>query len=800
MFHFLFDLSMEISAKNELFSLVYNYINLLRGRLQVTEIYLPVVYVLYGIHKRYEIPMDDNSYPFVGYDYDCLLTELYDYVSNDLRYLNIGRLYNELSRLPREVFDSCYVETLLSLNDFEASNIGRSGGEFFTPSEVVSLVAHYVNESDANTVYDPFCGSASIVRYLNNKNIRFKGQDVVRRTFLLARVICEAHYGNDLCITCNDSIYSWDRSCFDAVVSCPPFNLRFFPQNIDAFDNEPFVIKDSIETLLFSRAFSVNHAKIVVALESLNVCYSQKHYELRRYLVERNYLDTLIILPEKLLYGTSIPCALFVCKSNRNADDPVKIIDASSYFMEDSSRLRRFDYDRFVKALKYESEFISVKTNVQEIMAYDYNLNFYLYNQGLEELEDGQEVELLGELFTEVRKISITSSDTHNCFPTKYFSRDIIDVILNKNMLVPRDDDRSSTIKKLVEVSEGKSYILYFDGVKSIPNFAIYTGTESFTCSGNVKVMEVNTDKVSPEYLVYLLANNPVLKTGYGPLSNYMSLQIVVDSLEKQNEIIQKLSQQHAAKMKEEQEADAKRLGVKTNISDLEHMLGTPQAHMDSIIYDLERMTPDSHDYLSKVKDLKDNFEYIKRVIEYSNTAISDDMFNIKALDIVEYVKHYQEAWYNYSGNYFNLSFNNNIGANQIVRFDGKLMKVALDAILTNAERHGFNKRRRDENQVEISLSLEQYESKPYLVIRVANNGAPFKKGFSLGDYIARGRYSATSGRSGLGGYHVYQITKGHQGYLYIDSNKIWNVIVEILIPVTDVETSNLLEYEHECI
>ena len=103
-------------------------------------------------------------------------------------------------------------------------------------------------------------------------------------------------------------------------------------------------------------------------------------------------------------------------------------------------------------------------------------------------------------------------------------------------------------------------------------------------------------------------------------------------------------------------------------------------------------------------------------------------------------------------------------------------------------------------SEVEISLSLEKYEERPYVVMRVANNGAPFKSGFKIDDYITRGRYSASSGRSGLGGYHVYQRVKGHNGFLYLDSNKVWNVIVEVLLPIDNVETDNLVEYEHECI
>ena len=125
-----------------------------------------------------------------------------------------------------------------------------------------------------------------------------------------------------------------------------------------------------------------------------------------------------------------------------------------------------------------------------------------------------------------------------------------------------------------------------------------------------------------------------------------------------------------------------------------------------------------------------------------------------------------------------------------------------LDSVLNNAIRHGFHKRKdyTQNNKVNFAFQLVKYKNEPYLVIRIANNGDPLSDDFTIDDYITRGRFVSTTGRSGLGGYHVYQVVKGHKGYLSLDSNKVWNVIVDILIPVNNVELDNLLEYEHECI
>ena len=123
-----------------------------------------------------------------------------------------------------------------------------------------------------------------------------------------------------------------------------------------------------------------------------------------------------------------------------------------------------------------------------------------------------------------------------------------------------------------------------------------------------------------------------------------------------------------------------------------------------------------------------------------------------------------------------------------------------LDSILNNAVRHGFHKRKDVGNQVLIHLSEVVYDDTPYLLLSIANNGEEISDGFTIEDYVSRGRYTASTGRTGLGGYHVYQIVKGHNGYLRLDSNKQWNLIVEVLLPINSTSINDLPVYENECI
>ena len=774
----------------------------------IFDLYFCVLYVLYGIHKNYPMEVRNDNYNeiVIHGENDALLNDLHRFVSEKTIFYasrEFSKFSHDVLKVlldgNRESFEACYFDVLYQLNYKLVMN-GPSMGEFLTPDAITRLIAYIVNKEGCSSVYDPFCGSASIVHFLHkeNRHLSFVGQDCSEMASLVARLNAEVYLNTS--ISRKDSIVKWDESHFDAVISCPPFGIRFSEPQRQMLAYEYGGLNNNVEEVFFSRAFQRNAANLVVALLPLSFCQSQQYKNLRTYLVKDNYLDTIIFLPDRLLFNTSMPCVLVVCKRHRKVTAPIKLIDAQSFFTGDSSRTREFDLDTFIGDYEMDVEKICSLASFQDVVECEFNLNLYLYSQRKIELLEGQKMVTFGSLMTEAQRERVPASDTHKVFPSKNFSQDFIEVLLKKNSLVPFSEERSTSPRKLVKVEKGKKYLLSTGVVRSSkPKYAIYTDNEDFSCTSDIVVFEVNEELVSVEYLAYLLINSPVLKTGNFPLTNVAKLHTAIDSPDNQREIVGKLKQEHAAREKAEQEADAKRLGVKTNISDLEHMLGTTYANMDDVIYRLGKISSEDDVLKSLVKELKDNVDYLKRVIRYDNASISAEEFSFKEQDMEAFIQSYCESWKNYSGKYFKLSLQVNLGEHKMVVFDKTLMKVMLDSILSNAERHGFDKRRNEANQVEITLSLEKYEEKPFVVIRVANNGAPFKD-FKINDYITRGRYSSKSGRSGLGGYHVYQIVKGHRGFLYLDSNKIWNVIVEVLLPINNVETDNLVDYEHECI
>ncbi len=779
-------------STNDVIAKISNFINRMRGNMPMHIIYYSIIYVLYGIYKRYSVMTytADDRIEFSS-DNDNLLQDLQNFLDAKVDSSFLWRFYDEIRDVDMHTFEVAYPAILENLFDKMSMN-GLIMGEFFTPMEINNLLGHIVKENHCESVFDPFCGTASIIRTFED-SMSFRGQEFNPFVSLLARMNLDAHGLDPNCVHTCDSRRVWTDKHFDAIVTCPPFNLPSSQLNT-------LRSSKTLEGMLFERAFEENTANIVVVMEPISFCFSQKLFDLRKELVVKNLLDAIYILPENLLFNTSIPCVIIVCKTNREKNAPVKFYNAESFYLGESNKKRVFDFKKFVLASNSGESGIITLVDNKIFVDFDYNLNPALYiSENI--AKEGQSVTPLSSLLIPATSTALNSDDNVGAIAHGDLHYSFIQIVLNQNPPLSKGVSRDIR-SRVYECKKGEWYLVFMRGNVSSPRYALYGTPGKFSCNSNLKVMRINTELVDPEYLVFLLLNSTSIKKSHMPLSNCMTFPVVVDNIAVQKDVVAKAKLEYAETRRAEQQADAQRLGVKQNISDLEHMISTTKMKIGRIITKLEKMTPASSEYNKTVKELKDRFEYMGRTIHYASDNLDDASFYLQNGDIVEFAKKYADAWRNYGGGYFTLTVCDYLGGNNKCKFDAALMTVMLDSILTNAEIHSFMRRQdyTPNNKMEISLSLVEYQEKPYILLSVANNGEAFKEGFTLKDYITKGRYSSTTGRSGLGGYHVYKIAKGHQGFLYLDSTKVWNVVVEILIPTENVNKSNLIEYEHECI
>lgn len=306
-----------------------------------------------------------------------------------------------------------------------ASNAGKSGGEFFTPQTVSKLLARLVMEgkTNINKVYDPTCGSGSLLLQMKkqfDENVideGFFGQEKNITNFNLARMNMFLHNinYNYFSIKRGDTLINplhKDEKPFDAIVSNPPYSIKWIG------DADPTLINDerfAPAGKLAPKAYA-DYAFIMHSLAYLSsrgraaiVCFPGIFYRkgaeqiIRKYLVENNFIDCVIQLPENLFFGTSIATCILVMAKNKT-ENKVLFIDASNEFKKvtNNNILEETNIEAIVNIFRSreEKEYYSRYVDKIEIEKNDYNLSVSTYI----EKEDTREVIDIDVLNKEIEK------------------------------------------------------------------------------------------------------------------------------------------------------------------------------------------------------------------------------------------------------------------------------------------------------------------------------------------------------------------------------------------------------------
>lgn len=294
-----------------------------------------------------------------------------------------------------------------------ASNAGKSGGEFFTPQTISKLLARLVmdGKTSINKVYDPTCGSGSLLLQMKKQfedhiiEDGFYGQEINMTNFNLARMNMFLHNVNynNFSIKRGDTLLNPlhnEEKPFDAIVSNPPYSIKWVG------DADPTLINDE----RFAPAGKLapkSYADFAFIMHSLSylsskgraaiVCFPGIFYRkgaertIRKYLIDNNFIDCVIQLPENLFFGTSIATCVLVMSKNKT-ENKVLFIDASKEFKKETNNniLEENNIDAIVEEYRNRTdvEYFSRYVDVSEIEENDYNLSVSTYV----EKEDTREV------------------------------------------------------------------------------------------------------------------------------------------------------------------------------------------------------------------------------------------------------------------------------------------------------------------------------------------------------------------------------------------------------------------------
>lgn len=311
-----------------------------------------------------------------------------------------------------------------------AANAGKSGGEFFTPQHVSKLIAQLaVHKQDTiNKVYDPACGSGSLLlqakKQFDDHIIEdgFFGQEINHTTYNLARMNMFLHninydkfniqLGNTL-----TAPHFGDEKPFDVVMSNPPYSLKWIGAD------DPTLINDErfAPAGILAPKSKADFAFVLHTLSFLSskgraaiVCFPGIFYrggaeqKIRQYLVDNNYVETVISLAPNLFYGTTIAVNILVL-SKHKTDTNIQFIDASNLFKKETNNNVLLD-DHIAQILrvfdsKTDVEHLAKSVQFEAVAANGYNLSVSSYVEAKDTREVVDIAQLNVELKTTVARI-----------------------------------------------------------------------------------------------------------------------------------------------------------------------------------------------------------------------------------------------------------------------------------------------------------------------------------------------------------------------------------------------------------
>ncbi len=331
-------------------------------------------------------------------------------------------------------FDASHIDLFGDAYEFlisnYAANAGKSGGEFFTPQNVSKLIARMAmhKQASVNKIYDPACGSGSLLlqakKHFDAHIIEdgFYGQELNHTTYNLARMNMFLHNINydKFNIQLGDTLrnpHFGDEKPFDAIVSNPPYSVKWIGAD------DPTLINDDrfAPAGVLAPKSKADFAFVLHALHYLSgkgraaiVCFPGIFYrggaeqKIRQYLVDNNYVETVIALAPNLFFGTTIAVNILVL-SKHKTDTRTQFIDASGLFKKETNNNVLLDehIEQIMQVFdsKADIEHLAKSVNYETVSTNNYNLSVSSYVEAKDTYEVVDITQVNAELKATVARI-----------------------------------------------------------------------------------------------------------------------------------------------------------------------------------------------------------------------------------------------------------------------------------------------------------------------------------------------------------------------------------------------------------
>lgn len=365
-----------------------------------------------------------------------------------------------------------------------AVNAGKKAGEFYTPHEVSLLmseiVADHLKHKEEIKIYDPTSGSGSLLinigqsisKHMNNRNnIKYYAQELKENTYNLTRmnlvmrgILPDNIVARNADTLENDWPYfdesdplgTYDPLYVDAVVSNPPYSQKW---DRDHKESDPRYAEFGLApkskadyAFLLHDLFHVKPDGIMTIVLPHGVLFrGGEEGEIRKNLIEKNHIDTIIGLPANIFFGTGIPTIIMVLKKSSKENNDVLIIDASKGFTKvgNKNQLKASDIKKITDAVinRESIDKFSRVVSIEEIRSNDYNLNIPRYVDSSKESETW---DIYSIMYGGIPKTELKALDKYwDTFPS--LKNDLFNE-MNSSYVQVKSDDVKSTISNNQEI------------------------------------------------------------------------------------------------------------------------------------------------------------------------------------------------------------------------------------------------------------------------------------------------------------------------------------------------------------
>lgn len=667
---------------------------------------------------------------------------------------------------------------------YASTNFGKMSGLSVTSPELASLMANLISRQHPTGIYDPCAGMCSYMLSPELRNINFYGIDLDGTIPFMANIRLDAAGVKGYCYPGNalghDLVNDEAEDEADVLACEPPFGVHLSQEDRGSsavHTLEDAIIKRFLETEKFRKA---------VLLVSCGTCRKPANKLLREELCQSNVVDTVIELPANVLSGTGVASTILILNKDK-VNHTVKFVLAADCIKTVDSHKRVLDADAVIERLDKAANYVA-DVQLETLAENDFSLSPRVYIHDNYELLPGQELALISDFATVIhrgRQISMLQDDANVLLPSM-----MIDNICQHPSTEESVSQERPTARRYDIIAE--KCVIFTPTYKQ---FYIKRDSQPTMVNANYICYHIDESKCTMEYFAQTLVDTVRKVYGedrLGIMGAINDLRLpVYRNLKSQENIVKRMYLEERNKL----QLKLERLNILSGkASDLIHNLGVTFSKVGAGVAALKPFVDDEY-----IMDIEDNVKFALRQINSTGADFARVKLVMTTTNLVDIISEYLKAWKNFGYTTFEIAHTVELPNDTTIRVDKELLFTLLDNIFINAHQHGFCKKNKEGNLVQVVLKGVMLENEEYAAICISNNGLAMPDNFTLKDFVARGVVGINSVQDGLGGDHICKIAHQFGGKVSIDfaEQPSFNVLLPIYLTS---DNSNFEEYELESI